>query len=287
MATRPQVSPNKRPIFHYTDTVGLVGIIGNHEIWATHTDFLNDSLEMEIGIDAIRRSVTDEAQRVKEINVDEKYQNAAAQLELVAKAVERSNFGDTFVASFSKLRDSLPQWRSYAPAGFAIEIDGSDLIDWSRAIRADGKPIFPTGDYLFDVEYAGESPSTLITQAVSELSGSLLSGATTAVDQQSARFQAGAHFGGIYPLLKHGSFREENEVRVVMRHGKFPLEFRPSTLMGPVAFIRIPINPHSIRRVHVGPGPNREIRAKAAEYLLHEKVEFATEIVTSASSYRG
>jgi len=33
------------PLYHYTTQSGFMGIVSNKEIWATHTQYLNDSKE--------------------------------------------------------------------------------------------------------------------------------------------------------------------------------------------------------------------------------------------------
>ena len=33
------------PLFHYTNQYGFLGIVNNREIWASHTQYLNDQKE--------------------------------------------------------------------------------------------------------------------------------------------------------------------------------------------------------------------------------------------------
>ena len=42
------------PLYHYTTQVGLLGIVRNREIWATHTQYLNDSREFSYAVQMVR-----------------------------------------------------------------------------------------------------------------------------------------------------------------------------------------------------------------------------------------
>ena len=44
-------------IYHYTNSEGLLGIIGTQSIWATDINFLNDFEEFSIGKKVIRKSI--------------------------------------------------------------------------------------------------------------------------------------------------------------------------------------------------------------------------------------
>lgn len=44
-------------LYHYTTQDGLLGIIKNWEIWASHTQYLNDAMEFHLAIRLMRREV--------------------------------------------------------------------------------------------------------------------------------------------------------------------------------------------------------------------------------------
>ena len=52
---------------HYTTTAGLLGIIQQQEIWATHTQYLNDLREFRHAVDIVR----DELKRMRASSEDE------------------------------------------------------------------------------------------------------------------------------------------------------------------------------------------------------------------------
>jgi C-terminal processing protease CtpA/Prc len=46
------------PLYHYTKQAGLLGIIRKKEIWATHTQYLNDTREFLHAVQLIRDELT-------------------------------------------------------------------------------------------------------------------------------------------------------------------------------------------------------------------------------------
>lgn len=103
-------------IYHYTSSQGLQGIIGSHELWLTNTEFVNDITEC--------RALYEEAKRG--LLSDEDLSNNP----YVKKSWEyfqntRSKDSNYYVASFSKNKNSLEQWRAYGR--FCIGLDAQKL----------------------------------------------------------------------------------------------------------------------------------------------------------------
>jgi len=98
-------------IYHYTSAEGLRGIIESSEIWLTNTEFVNDKTECKV------------LQKEKE-----QFSNRDFSNEYVKEWWEhfRKNSGNDntkYIASFSKIGDSLEQWRAYGNfcIGFKVE----------------------------------------------------------------------------------------------------------------------------------------------------------------------
>src|SRR5262249_828164 len=47
----------EKPLYHYTTQAGLMGIIKDRQIWATHTQYLNDRREFLHAVDLVRREI--------------------------------------------------------------------------------------------------------------------------------------------------------------------------------------------------------------------------------------
>jgi hypothetical protein len=100
------------PLYHYTDAAGVKGIIERQQVWFTHYMHLNDPSELRFGMD-IARSV------LNEIAGDE-----PSPKRFFCKCVEDiyrpENFHSNiefYLASFSRERDDLGQWRAYGANG--------------------------------------------------------------------------------------------------------------------------------------------------------------------------
>jgi len=103
------------PLYHYTTQAGLLGIIKDRTIWATHTQYLNDRREFLHAVDLVGREIG----RLLTAG-----QTAAGMIALdkmrsiLSKSPESIN---VCVCSFSETSDSLSQWRAYGrSSGFAI-----------------------------------------------------------------------------------------------------------------------------------------------------------------------
>ena len=47
----------EKPLYHYTTQTGLLGIIRDRQIWATHTQYLNDHREFLHAVDLVRGEI--------------------------------------------------------------------------------------------------------------------------------------------------------------------------------------------------------------------------------------
>jgi hypothetical protein len=119
-------------LYHYTTQTGLLGIIGRKQIWATHTQYLNDSREFSHALQVVRDEL--EAYRSShqaEVDMENiaihgtplpfelgsHHGNVDRILEGMIQNVDTSARCESInvcVASFSENGDSLSQWRAYA-----------------------------------------------------------------------------------------------------------------------------------------------------------------------------
>jgi hypothetical protein len=100
------------PLYHYTDGHGLKGILESGRVWFTDYRHLNDPSELTHGIDMahdVTRSLSTGADgRVRLF------------LKCFADLLRPDNFNanlEFFIASFSRARDDIGQWRAYADDG--------------------------------------------------------------------------------------------------------------------------------------------------------------------------
>jgi hypothetical protein len=109
--------PYRGTIYHYTSAEGITGIIDKHEIWMSNTAFMNDTTELNM------------LQNAKAIFKDNDFTNDAVRHEwnemLKRQWLNENRQTDYYMASFSRKKDSLEQWRAYG--NFCIGFDARKL----------------------------------------------------------------------------------------------------------------------------------------------------------------
>ena len=110
---RAFADPCEGTIYHYTSAEGLRGIVENHEIWLTNTVFVNDTTECK----ALKNE--------EDLFAENEFTNSFVreQWECFRSHPETAN--NTYIASFSRDKESLDQWRAYG--NFCIGFEASEL----------------------------------------------------------------------------------------------------------------------------------------------------------------
>ena len=110
-------------LYHYTDFGGLAGIIKNSEIWFTDYQHLNDPSELKYGID-LAHDVARDLATGSDLRI-------RCFLDCFVNLFQQDIFYnnlDFFIASFSRERNDLGQWRAYADNGRGIAIGFSPSV---------------------------------------------------------------------------------------------------------------------------------------------------------------
>ena len=194
-----------RELYHYTSHEGLFGIVNDKEIWATDTDYLNDSKELYLAFDIARDKLN-----IHKKSVNQEEQKLFNNMLLMMDCFEKQN--SIFVCSFSEINDSLSQWRAYCRGGgYTIGFYSKDLKE-----KAELQEFF-----LVRCEYDREKQEEIIddiiiyhhnlfqqerVKGVSSNINSLLSNVINKFISTLIRFS---------PILKHKSFSEEKEWRLI------------------------------------------------------------------------
>jgi hypothetical protein len=156
-----KVFPNEtrkknRSLFHYTTAQGLLGIIEDHCLFATHADFSNDSSECKLVLPYLKKNLAAEYARlipklidlkIMDQNIMREHGNALfeneAQNSVNAMLESVNEMAPYFITSFC-IHDErdyeysnglLSQWRSYALGGFAIEFDELEINELNKEER--------------------------------------------------------------------------------------------------------------------------------------------------------
>lgn len=266
-----------KPLYHYTTQSGLLGIIEHKKIWATHTQYLNDRREFLHAIDLVR----EEIDQIALTNVEHRQI-----LKDMLDGLTGHESINVCVCSFSEDRDSLPQWRAYGgkTSGFAIGFPGDLLVETTQKLRW----------YLAPCIYDDSAQHALIRALVEEVLEENLAEWDKKKNEEDRLPLGGnlcAYLNRYAPILKHRSFAEEREWRVISRplSCHLPLfDFREGN-SSLIPYYKFPLCDKEVAfRVHevvVGPTPDehRSIRS-ASNFLTRHDIE--TEVASSDVPYR-
>ncbi len=268
-----------KPLYHYTTQSGLLGIIGQKQIWATHTQFLNDRREFLHALDLVRQEI--------ERMLDSSERENHRILEDMRDSLAGHGSINVCVCSFSEERDSLAQWRAYAgrSSGFAIGFPGDLLVATAQNQRW----------YLAPCIYDESQQRAVIRALVEEVFEENLATQDTRKSDEHRLAQGGslcAYLNRYAPILKHRSFAEEREWRIISRPlfcqlPQFDFREGNSSL---IPYFKLPLcDKDSTFRVHeivVGPTPDehRSIRS-VRSFLVRNDLE-ETSVTSSEVPYR-
>lgn len=230
LQTKPE-----RPLYHYTDAAGLIGILKSRAIWASSCRHLNDPQEFTHAVNLIEQVIAKSNSRglsslygtLLPDAVEESSHNA------LRSELYRQQSETLYVASFSENKDVLSQWRAYCSAGNGYSIGFApavfrDLDNDFHLIKCVYKP----------------SDQRRLCQALVD---SFLETESALDGKPKGLLTAARRLGWVSKLLlvaasiKSAGFKEEAEWRlVVTRQNDDALCFRPGRF-GVVPFVSIPL----------------------------------------------
>jgi hypothetical protein len=263
-------------LYHYTTQSGLLGILKDNCIWATHTHYLNDSSELKILAESITKIL------------DPCGETTAAQdecrisFEAIKNSIEDFQKRGVYVASFSAGEevdskepfegDSLAMWRAYSDDSGRYSI-GFDRKQLESLVKSQNCLQDKADGFLLKCFYLYPNDAYIC-----ELAKNLLS--FLHLTQKDSNNISGA---GIVARIKHKGFEMEKEWRIIFVDKGDALSLsRDDILSVEVKFRQgksqivpyIPIRwkkenvSKLIRRIVVGPTPNKEDAEKSVEMLL-------------------
>lgn len=199
--------------YHYTNANALIGILSKSEIWCTRWDYLNDASEFLYVHKLIEDNLKDFEKEQDFVSIIREVNAFILENKQVPNRIDESI--NLYFASFCKKPDALNMWSRYSKMG---SVDGYCMqFDYKNIFTAKGYDIT-----VAPVIYERDQQDKLIKKLLSILFK--LYQATLS----SPRLQEGNYsivatlFDDILSeagyLFKHGSFAEEEEVRVALRY---------------------------------------------------------------------
>lgn len=282
-------------LYHYTDGRGLKGVIESGEFWFTDYRHLNDPSELIHGIDM--------AQAVALMLATSADGRVQLFLETFKDMFRRENFDSTlefFIASFSRARDDLGQWRAYADngRGFAIGLSPRmfKIVDKPPPDRLPefvGPVLYSIHEVCARNQSALEEAASIFLEAVT-VNADLVANKTIGIPFM----QAFAREIIAQPLIwncltsKHPAYQHEQEVRLVIMGTPASLAPHIKTrLRGSeiVPYIAHPMplrQPHNIAEIMVGPAAAADAERTVRTMLNSLGVDTEIEISRSDIPYR-
>ena len=194
-------------LYHYTTLNGLLGIVRSRTLWASDIRYMNDSAELKHTADLIRLEVQDRIAR------------GQGKADLLGQFTDWISHRITnghmlFGASFRAHGNLLSQWRGYSPHGKGVSLGFSAdfIMQCARRQRLQiGKCV-----------YEPAMQRRLVRQVIDAVESHVDTHAAdgTSRQQMSALYQKvfediEIDLLRIAAILKHPSFREEKEWRIV------------------------------------------------------------------------
>ena len=323
---RKSVVENHPQLWHYTTALGLHGILTSQQLWATNILYLNDAEEFTGFFDrkllcilkeGVREGIAEALKTTEGVNFISTAGGPEALEENLSNGLLGSLRSNTlnlkaYVTSFCctpQTLDSddglLSQWRGYgSDGGYAIVFDTQGLYE---LLRDEQRRFFYSYVHWGDVDYYdGDAVTGASHEEKLNWEAAILKTVASIVHERN-RNPVEALYEPILSLStlhKHRGFREECEVRIAAmtlprehtrKAGDNRLEkavhFTPrSGLLVPyIALFERPTGEVAklpIRKIIVGPHPEKLKRQKAVEMLL-DQLGIEAEVVPSDIPYLG
>ncbi|MGA8809353.1 MAG: DUF2971 domain-containing protein [Thermoanaerobaculia bacterium] len=261
-------------LYHYTSFQGFIGITASRSIWASSIHHLNDAEEFAHGRRLVQNEIQERRRSIRDQSEDDF-------MSLLWSRIEQIRGAHVFVASFSQDNDLLSQWRGYCPSGKGISVGiGSDILE--ERGKAQGFRLVPA---IYDHEDQQAVVRELIDQAVSSRS-------TGRIEDDPLSQHFAYQVATISPLLKHATFREEKEWRLVSRitsidHPQVRVREGQSRIIPYFDFtLAKDGEPLHLRDLKIGPSPLPQLASEGVWAALRVSKTIAQSTTVSSVPYR-
>ena len=251
-------------IYHYTDVNGLIGLIENGSIRATHASRLNDSSENKHGFKLVIEYVRSNFPKSSQ--------------PLIEKALLKVQSVDTYVACYSTKSNSLSQWRNYTGGrvGYSLGFETNQMAS------LDGKmPL------LEQVIYEDVKAKALLDLLLQKVDNFLNTNPFGEVEIGYLLGTVEAMLNIIACVIKHPKFEEESEYRQIFRPSSTGLKLEPffrAGNFGLTPYVEIQFSKDKkipLKNITIGPCLDFDIERNALKILLDKNGYDGVEILDS------
>ncbi len=256
-------------LYHYTTFSGLLGIVKSRCLWASDIRYMNDSAELRHTADLIR------------LEVRERIDEGNAQSSLLSQFADwmehRITHGNMlFGASFRSHGNLLSQWRGYSTIGKGVSLGFCPdyILDCAQ------RQHFLVGKCIYEPNRQ-KALIRKVVDAVEQLASGpghvFLSAGERSILYREAFANMETDVLRIAAILKHPSFREEKEWRVVSpvvaNNAEAPILFREGhAMLVPYIEFKIGQDNKSLAMDHLflGPTANVNISMNSLKMFLQQ-----------------
>lgn len=260
--------PEER-LYHYTSFNGLLGIVTSGALWASDIRYMNDSAELRHTADLIRSEVS---RRIRNGHPMPDLLNQF--LDWVTHRITNGHM--LFAASFRSNGNLLSQWRGYSKHGKGVSLG----FDPDYIMQCAEKQSFQIGRCIYSHEQQEQLISKVL-DSVEVLSEEYDINHTSTHTSYNPTYRSifermESDLLRIAAILKHPSFQEEEEWRIVSpvitSYVEEPVLFREGTSML-VPYIEFSLSaqnstPIAIDHIFLGPTPNITISMNSLTMFL-------------------
>ncbi|MBA3785050.1 MAG: DUF2971 domain-containing protein [Acidobacteria bacterium] len=198
-----QQSPPKL-LFHYTSPAAFLGIVQNKQIWASNTRYLNDLKEIEFAVD-ISKGVIENL--LGENSLPDEEQELLKEMNGWSGSAARR----VYIFSMTEERDLLSQWRAYCPKSGGYSIGFPSIQLQLMATRQN----FFLSSCVYDNDEQYQIISEIINSFLQIYRGKINLGKLIDEARKETVYEFAQHLGLFGGILKHPSFKEEKEWRLL------------------------------------------------------------------------
>ncbi len=235
-------------LFHYTSQEGLLGILKTKALWASNIHYSNDAAELAYAMELVQ-STLDNALRSERGPFNDWYGAVLEELDTIRHV-------NLFAFSLSEQGDLLSQWRGYCPEGigFSIGFEYDDLLEPMK------RQEFRLVKCVYDLKQHQQIIVELGEPAIACLDNPNQQDRSARLKQAVQIFLDGLIRIG--PIMKHPSFHEEREWRLIsgtvsIKHPNIRLRPGKNMLVPYFEFGLAKANGEvAVSTVHVGPNPH-------------------------------
>ncbi len=259
----------KETLYHYTTFTGLMGIVHSQVLWASDIRYMNDSAELKHTADLIRMEIS---QRITAGHAKPNLLNQF--LEWVTHRITNGHM--LFAASFRSNGNLLSQWRGYSKLGKGVSLGFNPgyILKCAREQSFQiGKCIYNSADQRRLIKQVVDSVEVL-AQAHHEKKDSPEKNDPQSYYDVFEKIET--DLLRIAAILKHPSFQEEEEWRIVSSaltdYVTSPVLFREGTSML-VPYVEFKLlhakdKPVALEHIFLGPTPNINISMNSLTMFL-------------------